>query len=234
MNFLATTPIKSHGRLKASNCVVDNRWTLKITGTCTHTHTHTYTLVNVNTIKRYLQYVCMYRHNSSLDLDYGMHLFKAEQRGVSKFNPVLGRQTTVEEGIENSVKASLLYTAPEILRTGVTHPDHVGAGSLHGDMYSMAMIMVEILTHESPFNEYLDYVDVDDILQAIAGQKNINSQLPPVKNTHTHTCTHTHTHTHVHTHTTHTHIHTHTCTHTTCTHVHVCMSQVLLHCLFVV
>lgn len=32
MNFLASTPIKSHGRLKASNCVVDNRWTLKITG----------------------------------------------------------------------------------------------------------------------------------------------------------------------------------------------------------
>ena len=32
MNYLATTPIKSHGRLKASNCVVDNRWTLKITG----------------------------------------------------------------------------------------------------------------------------------------------------------------------------------------------------------
>lgn len=32
MNFLSNTPIKSHGRLKASNCVVDNRWTLKITG----------------------------------------------------------------------------------------------------------------------------------------------------------------------------------------------------------
>lgn len=32
MTFLSNTPIKSHGRLKASNCVVDNRWTLKITG----------------------------------------------------------------------------------------------------------------------------------------------------------------------------------------------------------
>lgn len=109
-----------------------------------------------------------------------MHLFKAEQRGVPKFNPALGRQDGAEEGIESSVKASLLYTAPEILRTGVIHPDHVGAGTIHGDMYSMAMIMVEILTHESPFNEYLDYVDIDDLLQAIAGQQNINSQLPPV------------------------------------------------------
>ena len=109
-----------------------------------------------------------------------MHLFKADQRGVPKFNPVLGRQADGDEGIENSVKASLLYTAPEILRTGVTHPDHVGSGTLQGDMYSMAMIMVETLTHESPFNEYLDYVDIDDLLQAVAGQKNINSQLPPV------------------------------------------------------
>lgn len=47
-------------------------------------------------------------------------------------------------------------------------------------MYSMAMIMVEVLTHESPFQEYLDYVGVDDLLQAIAGKININSQLPPV------------------------------------------------------
>ena len=32
MAYLASTPIKSHGRLKSSNCVIDNRWTLKITG----------------------------------------------------------------------------------------------------------------------------------------------------------------------------------------------------------
>ena len=117
--------------------------------------------------------------------DYGTQLFKAEQRGVPKFNPVLGRQSDAEEGIENSVKASLLYTAPEILRTGVSHPDHVGAGTLQGDMYSMAMIMVEIQTHEASYNEFLDYVDIDDLLQAIAGQKSIKSQLPPVRK---HTC----------------------------------------------
>ncbi len=27
MNYLSTTPIKSHGRLKSSNCVIDNRYT---------------------------------------------------------------------------------------------------------------------------------------------------------------------------------------------------------------
>lgn len=31
MIFLHTSDIKSHGRLKSSNCVVDGRWVLKIT-----------------------------------------------------------------------------------------------------------------------------------------------------------------------------------------------------------
>ena len=35
MTYLSGTHIKSHGRLKSSNCVVDNRWTLKITGKVT-------------------------------------------------------------------------------------------------------------------------------------------------------------------------------------------------------
>ena len=110
-----------------------------------------------------------------------MQQYKADLHGVPKFNPVLGRPVeSAEEGIENSVKAALLYTAPEILRTGVTHPDHVGSGTLQGDVYSMAMIMVEMLTREAAFNEYLDYVDINDLLAAIAGRKNINSDLPAV------------------------------------------------------
>ncbi len=32
MIYLSHTSISSHGRLKSSNCVIDNRWTLKITG----------------------------------------------------------------------------------------------------------------------------------------------------------------------------------------------------------
>lgn len=31
MVFLHSSEIKSHGRLKSSNCVVDGRWVLKIT-----------------------------------------------------------------------------------------------------------------------------------------------------------------------------------------------------------
>lgn len=32
MEFLHRSDIGSHGRLKSSNCVVDNRWTCKISG----------------------------------------------------------------------------------------------------------------------------------------------------------------------------------------------------------
>lgn len=32
MIYLSKTVFKSHGRLKPSNCVIDNKWTLKITG----------------------------------------------------------------------------------------------------------------------------------------------------------------------------------------------------------
>lgn len=66
----------------------------------------------------------------SVHADYGMHIFKSELRGVPKFNPVLGRPSEDEEGVESSVKGALLYTAPEILRTGISHPNHVGAGTL--------------------------------------------------------------------------------------------------------
>lgn len=31
MVYLSGSSVKSHGRLKSSNCVVDNRWTLKLT-----------------------------------------------------------------------------------------------------------------------------------------------------------------------------------------------------------
>ena len=31
MTFLHNSDIKSHGNLKSSNCVIDNRWVLKIT-----------------------------------------------------------------------------------------------------------------------------------------------------------------------------------------------------------
>jgi len=38
--------------------------------------------------------------------------------------------------------------------------------------------MCELLTMEAPFQECLDYVEVKDVLDAIAGRVNLSSQLP--------------------------------------------------------
>ncbi len=45
-------------------------------------------------------------------------------------------------------------------------------------MYSMAIIMVEVLTHEAPFNDLLDYLEVTDVLEAVSGERKITAQLP--------------------------------------------------------
>ena len=46
-----------------------------------------------------------------------------------------------------SVHSNLLWTAPEILETGVSHPDHVGYGTKEGDIYRYFLI-VNPLTDE--------------------------------------------------------------------------------------
>lgn len=38
--------------------------------------------------------------------------------------------------------------------------------------------MSEVLTMETPFYEYLDYVEVQDVIEAIAGRISIKKQLP--------------------------------------------------------
>lgn len=76
--------------------------------------------------------------------------------------------------------SQLLWTAPELLRNGVSHLDHVGSGTLEGDMYSLAIIMVEMLTYDMPFSDLMNYIDIADVLRAVAGVKNVSSQLPQV------------------------------------------------------
>lgn len=72
---------KSHGRLKPSNCVIDNKWTLKITG-----------LLNVPILAMITVVLyCILIHYVSVD--YGSRLFKGIPR--SKSND----QDFAEEGI---------------------------------------------------------------------------------------------------------------------------------------
>ena len=45
---------------------------------------------------------------------------------------------------------------------------------------SFGIILAEMLTHDSPFQEYLDFVEVDNILDALAGFSELEPMLPPV------------------------------------------------------
>ena len=40
-------------------------------------------------------------------------------------------------------------------------------------MYSLGVIMAEIVTKEPAYYEYLDYMEIDDVLDCIAGRKSL-------------------------------------------------------------
>ena len=103
MQFLAKGVLKSHGRLKSSNCVVDNRWTVKIT-------------------------------------DFGLQTVR------------LGQDKDLEQITEDMQAHSLLWTAPELLKTSKSLDD-VGAGTPEGDVYSFGILMNEVMTREMPFDD---------------------------------------------------------------------------------
>ena len=70
--------------------------------------------------------------------DFGFQQLKNGQQGVSPYQPVndvgqaLIKSTRDQEGADYY---NLLWTAPEILATGVSHLDHVGKGTIRGDIY---------------------------------------------------------------------------------------------------
>ena len=43
---------------------------------------------------------------------------------------------------------------------------------------SLGIIMAEVLTMDTPFNELLDYVEIQDVLDAIAGRVSLKKLLP--------------------------------------------------------
>lgn len=98
MTYLHSTPHRYHGRLTSSNCVIDNRFTVK--------------LINYGL--------------KSLDREVNRETDDAD------FNP-----------------RSLFWTAPEHLR----QKEIKSQGSAKGDVYSFAIILQEIITRSSPFEQ---------------------------------------------------------------------------------
>ncbi|XP_038050160.1 atrial natriuretic peptide receptor 1-like [Patiria miniata] len=97
VQYLFSTTLRSHGRLKSSNVLIDKRWTCKLT-------------------------------------DYGLALFKSGQ-------------TDVYEDIEHDVYKASLWTAPELLRC----PPAVSNGTPEGDIYSLGIILQEIVMRGGPY-----------------------------------------------------------------------------------
>ena len=63
----------------------------------------------------------------------------------------------------------------------MSHLDHVGAGTIEADVYSFAIIVVELMTGDIPYAEQLECFDVTDVLRAIAGLKSsLTNQVPQV------------------------------------------------------
>lgn len=117
MEFLHRSDIGSHGRLKSSNCVVDNRWTCKITG-------------------------------------FGLPTLRYD--GPRRYY-----------GESHSPKLSnMFWTAPELI-PGCNTLDDVRCGTRAGDVYSFAIIMVEMCTREEPYTKELSFMDPGQVLQLV-------------------------------------------------------------------
>lgn len=70
--------------------------------------------------------------------DFGFQGMKAGQQGVSPYQPINDKGVPLlksTKDMEGSDHFNLLWTAPEILATGVSHLDHVGKGTIRGDIY---------------------------------------------------------------------------------------------------
>eukprot|EP00112_Aurelia_sp_Birch-Aquarium-sp1_P009575 Seg2092.4 transcript_id=Seg2092.4/GoldUCD/mRNA.D3Y31 product="Atrial natriuretic peptide receptor 2" protein_id=Seg2092.4/GoldUCD/D3Y31 len=130
LEYIHQSDIGSHGRLKSSNCLIDSRWTLKLTG-------------------------------------FGLKRFRDGTNDVEKFQP--GKVVQIEETETSEANFfDLFWTAPEILKTGVYHLDHVGYGTPDGDIYSLAIIFSEIVTREYPFKNLK--LTNQEIVDLIAGR----------------------------------------------------------------
>lgn len=118
------TAIGAHGRLKSSNCVVDNRWGVKIA-------------------------------------NFGLPSFRAASGRVAS-----GHALDIEACIPENQTRQLFWTAPELLLPEVLSLDHLQAGTKEGDVYSLAIILSEVVTREQPYHDV--GVDAEEVLRLIS------------------------------------------------------------------
>jgi len=129
LDYLHKSEIKSHGRLKSSNILIDNRWTVKLSG-------------------------------------FGLLELKSGQKNVGEYN-IDAPNKNVD--LSKANYGSLLWTAPELLRTGAYHIDHIGRGTVEGDAYSFGMVMSEMCTRDLPFADVM--LEKEELVCLLLGKR---------------------------------------------------------------
>uniref|UniRef100_T1JDE4 Guanylate cyclase n=1 Tax=Strigamia maritima TaxID=126957 RepID=T1JDE4_STRMM len=108
MDYIDKSNLQSHGHLTSKNCLIDNRWTCKVSG-------------------------------------FGVPMFRKKIYNVEE---------------------SMLWSAPELLRTCAT-PNELGNGTKAGDIYSFGIIMSETCTHDSPFDFELQILSIEELIRLL-------------------------------------------------------------------
>lgn len=139
MIYLHESPLKFHGHLCTSNCLIDSRWVVKIGDFGLHA----------------------FKGGSDEMVDANLDEKKKDAAFTSKLFCV--PNFCIIAQVLDPCTLELLYRAPELLRAG---PLHLVPGSIKGDIYSFGIILYEICTRHGPFGD-LDCTAFDCLKRVI-------------------------------------------------------------------
>ena len=137
MQYLHSSPIKFHGRLTSHNCLIDNRWTCKITD---------YGLRLFRATKNKLAENYLGIHLECFPRTFHYRKLWKPTYNTSKFPFYINITGD-------------LWTAPEILRMRDAESSTILQGTSLADIYSFGVIIQEIVTREGPYAAQLCHLD---------------------------------------------------------------------------
>lgn len=123
MLYLHDSPLRYHGALSSSNCLIDSRWVVKLSD------------FGLQAFKK------------GIEETNDIQTMNAKCLSIVR-KWILWSVTCNEVWLFHSTE--LLYRAPELLRLG---PAHEVAGTMKGDIYSFGIVLYEIHTRHGPFGE---------------------------------------------------------------------------------
>lgn len=167
LNFIHTTLLDYHGRLKSTNLVLDSRFTVKITDFGLQ---NLYSQLDViksndseagdelesegddegksNRLDGKQHDQLSVSHQSVYNMESVSMIGSKQLTGSRRSRHSASKHTDRLENMKNKGAARYFWTAPEHLRDQNIH----FAGSKKGDVYSLAIILFEIFTRKEPYH----------------------------------------------------------------------------------